>query len=93
MTESDIERHKMAKYSATIPHLFLEEIFDVTEIIPIVEASKARNQPISLLSIIIKAFSMALSAHPRINTIYKLNNEFNFNLASPQNVLVPIYGK
>ena len=93
MTESDMERHKMVTYSATIPHLFLEEIFDVTDVIPIVEASLARKQPISLLSIIIKAFSMAISAHPRINTIYKMNNQFNFSLASQQNVLVPIYGK
>ena len=74
MTASEIERLKMATYSATIPHLFLEEIFDVTDVIPIVEASKTRKQPISLLSIIIKAFSMAVSAHPRINTIYKMEN-------------------
>ena len=74
MTASEIERLKMATYSATIPHLFLEEIFDVTDVLPIVEASKARRQPISLLSIIIKAFSMAVSAHPRINTIYKMEN-------------------
>ena len=93
MSDVEIEKQKMATYSATIPHLFLEELFDVTEIMPIIEAANAKKQNISLLSILIKACSMALSAHPKINSTYKLNNQFNYNIVSQQNLLLPIYGK
>jgi pyruvate/2-oxoglutarate dehydrogenase complex dihydrolipoamide acyltransferase (E2) component len=72
----------MVTYASSIPHLFLEEIFDVTEVLPILEASKNSKQPISLFSIILKAFSMAISEHPRINTIYSTKSQFQFNTAS-----------
>ena len=36
---------------------------------------------------------MALTFHPKINSIYNLQNEFKYNLVSEQNLLIPIYGK
>ena len=65
----------------------------MTQILAIAEASKNKNQTISFLSLLIKTFSLALSAHPKINSIYNVNNEFKYNLVSHQNVLLPIYGK
>ncbi len=84
---------KLATYSNSVPHFFVEEIFDLTELTAMVEKAKAKNQKISLLSLMIKTFSMALTANPKINSIYQLKNEFGVSLAQEQNLLLPIYGK
>jgi hypothetical protein len=54
----------------------------VTDLQPIIEGGKFRKQTISLLSLLIKSFSLALTAHPKINSIYRLNSQFDYNLAA-----------
>lgn len=81
----------MAVYSTTIPHLFLEEVFDMTSLVEMVDTLKTKKNHISLLSIVIKAFSMALSAHPRINSIYKNHQQFSYHIVPQQHVLLPSY--
>ena len=92
MQMNDLERLQqgLATYSATIPSLYLQEIFDVTNLTPILEENK---QKISLLSLLLKSFSLALTAHQRINSIYKTNDEFRFGTAHGQNLLLALYNK
>lgn len=92
MDDAQQQKQRMASYSATIPHLYLQELFDVTDLTPIIEAAKLRKLNISLLSILLKALSMALTEHPKINSIYKVTSQFNFNKATQQSVLLPLYG-
>ena len=72
----------MASYSSSIPHLYYQEIFDLTELIPIIEASQTAKQKVSLRSLLIKAFSLALTLHPKVNSIYQVNNPFNFAMVA-----------
>ena len=40
MNEIDKDRHAMATYSSSIPHLFFQDQFDVTNLLPIIEAAQ-----------------------------------------------------
>ncbi len=43
------------------------------------------------MSILIKSFSLALTLHPKMNSLYPLSSQFSFNRAAEQNILLPRY--
>ncbi len=52
---------------------------------------KKTENRISLLSLLIKTFSLAVNKYPRVNSIYSLKNQFSYKQVPFQNLLLPIF--
>ena len=57
--------------SNKIPHLYLHEEFDITNTEKMRKAIKANQTKVTLMGILIKAFSLALKKYPIINSTYE----------------------
>lgn len=63
----------------------------MTELQQIISRTKGKDPKVSLLSLLIKTFSLALKQFPRMNSTYNLNEPFNFKTHFIHNILFPIY--
>lgn len=84
MSTQEKQAYKLAAESITTPHLYYQQTFDVSEAVAI-----AKKANISLLSILIKTFSLALKGYPKMNSTYSLSNPFVYTTHSAHNILLP----
>lgn len=89
MSEAEREMQVLASKSNSIPHLYFQERFDVTEASQIIASLK--DTKISLLSILLKTFSVALKSYPRINSTYDASDPFSFKSHEQHHVGVPLF--
>ena len=77
--------------SNTIPHLYLHEEFDITEIERMRKSLKANNQKVTVMGILIKTFSLALKQYPRMNSVYQpAVNPYEYEVHPSHNVSIAI---
>lgn len=74
----------------SIPHLYVQEEIDLTEAKAFRETLKKNNQKITFMSIFVKAFSLALSDYPIINSLYDPETPFEYKIAQNHNITVAI---
>jgi len=58
-----------------------------------IEQLAQKKIKISLLSVLIKTFSLAITHHPRINSTYNLGDPFNFKTHPSQYLILPFYSR
>lgn len=56
-----------------IPHLYLHESIDVTELDLIREKFKSSGLRVTMMGLLTKTFSIALSSHPKFNSTYRID--------------------
>lgn len=56
--------------SNTIPHLYLHEQLDITEVQRMRKVLKDNNKKVTVMGILIKTFSLALKHYPKMNALY-----------------------
>ena len=77
--------------SNTIPHLYLHEEFDITEVERMRKSLKESNKKVTVMGILIKTFSLALKQYPKMNSLYHPDvNPFEYNIYPNHNVSIAI---
>ena len=77
--------------SNKIPHLYLHEQFDITNTEKMRKAIKANQTKVTLMGILIKAFSLALKKYPIINSTYEPDkNQFQYTIHEAHNISIAI---
>lgn len=81
-------------YAATIPHFNLHEVFDINDLFNMRLKLKEAGINISLFALIVKSFSLALAANPKMNsTYYPDKDQFTYMSNPFQNISIAIDGK
>lgn len=62
--------------SNKIPTFYYKDIFDISEILKMREHLKMIEKNLTLMTIFIKTFSLALLEYPVINSLYDANQPF-----------------
>lgn len=99
---SDFQKgmQKSMTESNSIPHLYLKDEFDLTELTAMREQLKKISPiPITFMSLFIKSFSLALLKYPSLNSLYDKSKPFEYKqykshnislaLDSPKGLVVP----
>ena len=77
--------------SNTIPHLYLHEELDITEVEKMRKALKESNKKVTVMGILIKTFSLALKQFPKMNSTYNPEiNPFEYSINPSHNISVAI---
>jgi 2-oxoisovalerate dehydrogenase E2 component (dihydrolipoyl transacylase) len=77
--------------SNTIPHLYLHEEFDITEVEKMRKSLKESNKKVTVMGILIKTFSLALKQYPRMNSLYQPSvNPFEYVIHPNHNISIAI---
>ena len=77
--------------SNTIPHLYLHEEFDITEIEKMRKVLKESNKKVTVMGILIKTFSLALKQYPKMNSLYYPNvNPYEYNIYPNHNISIAV---
>ena len=77
--------------SNTIPHLYLHEEFDITEIDKMRKALKESNRKVTVMGILVKTFSLALKQNPKMNSVYNPSvDPFSYNIHPNHNISIAI---
>lgn len=89
---------KSMTYAATVPQFFMNEEYDVTKLFQIrerVNASiKEKHDKISIFAFIIKAYSMALKDHPKLNSKYDPDEDaYSCKIMAAHNISIAIDSK
>ena len=74
-----------------VPHLYFNEVMDITQLDTMREKLKSSGLKVTVMGIITKTFSLALSEHPRINSSYRVDkNQFEYTLHDNHNISLAI---
>ena len=84
MSPQEKNSYKLSSESLNVPHLYYQETFNVSEAVAIAKKAK-----VSVLSILIKTFSLALKSYPKMNSTYSLANPFVYTTHLAHNILLP----
>lgn len=77
--------------SNTIPHLYLHEEFDITEVERMRKTLKADNRKVTVMGILVKTFSLALKQFPRMNSVYHPEkNPYEYSIHPSHNISIAI---
>jgi 2-oxoisovalerate dehydrogenase E2 component (dihydrolipoyl transacylase) len=77
--------------SNTIPHLYLHEELDITEVEKMRKALKESNRKVTVMGILIKTFSLALKHYPKMNSLYHPEtNPYEYSIHSSHNISIAI---
>lgn len=77
--------------SNTIPHLYLHEQLDITELDKMRKSLKQANKKVTVMGILVKTFSLALKQVPKMNSVYKPEeNPFEYSIHPNHNVSIAI---
>jgi len=91
MTSFEKGMVKSMTYAATVPHFHLCEEFNIESLAEMREGLKERGVSISLFALVTKAFSLALSDFPKINSTYSPEvDQFTYFLNASHNVSIAI---
>lgn len=96
MNTLEQDMQKSMSNSLAIPHLYLHERCDVGKLQHFRRSLKDNGRKVSLLSILIKTFSLSLSQHPKLNSSYDAKSPFNYITHHNHNVSIAIdspYGR
>ncbi|KAL4488323.1 hypothetical protein ABPG72_019173 [Tetrahymena utriculariae] len=75
----------------TIPHLYLKDEYDLTNLTLLREQiKKSQNQSITFMTFFIKAFSLALKEYPILNSLYDVNKPFEYTLVENHNISLAV---
>ena len=86
---------KSMTYAATVPQFFMNEEYDVTKLYQFREKInskiKEKHDRISIFAFIIKAYSMALKDHPKLNSKYEPDEDpYSCKIMSAHNISIAI---
>lgn len=76
--------------SLSIPHFYLMEELDLTDLNKIRNELKKQDIKLTFMPFFLKAFSMALLEYPKMNSSYDNNNPYNYTLVENHNISVAI---
>lgn len=77
--------------SNTIPHLYLQEEFDITEVERMRKTLKENHKKVTVMGILIKTFSLALKQFPKMNSTYSPEvNPFEYTINPSHNISIAI---
>jgi len=82
---------KSMTHALTVPHFNLHDEYDLTQLESLRHSLKSQGHSITLFSIIVKAFSLAINSVPRMNaSYYPEKNQYEYYLNSVHNISIAI---
>eukprot|EP01016_Furgasonia_blochmanni_P007845 TRINITY_DN1314_c0_g1_i10.p1 TRINITY_DN1314_c0_g1~~TRINITY_DN1314_c0_g1_i10.p1 ORF type:complete len:297 (-),score=60.55 TRINITY_DN1314_c0_g1_i10:176-1066(-) len=73
-----------------VPHFYYKDEIDVTELFNFREELKKKKNNISVMSFLIKSFSLSLNQYPILNAYYDVNKPFEYSLVKNHNISIAI---
>lgn len=91
MKMSDFQKgmQKSMTEANSIPHLYLKDEVDITELADLRELIK-KEKPITYMSLLIKSFSLALLKFPIINSTYDVTKPFEYTQHASHNISIAL---
>ena len=74
----------------SIPHFYLMEELDLTNLTQIRNELKKQDIKLTFMPFFIKAFSMALTEFPKMNSIYDSENPYSYTMVENHNISMAI---
>ena len=93
---------RLQEAKSTIPHFYVQQIFDAEPLIQLREQLKSVGQVVSINDLVVKACALALNKHPQVNTGFNAadNTLLRYNtvdiavaVSLPEGLITPIVTK